>query len=57
MGLNGEKVEIDPNTFKITGGRLYLFYNTFFNNTLTDWNKEETILKPKADQYWQQIIR
>lgn len=29
----------------------------FFNNTLTDWNKEEATLKPKADQYWQQIIR
>lgn len=57
MGLNGEKVEINPKTFKITGGKLYLFYNKFFTNTLTEWNKEEATLTPKADQYWQQIIR
>jgi YHS domain-containing protein len=57
MGLNGEKVGIDPNTFKITEGKLYLFYNKLFNNTLPDWNKEEATLKPQADHYWQQIIR
>jgi len=57
MGLNGEKVEVDPETFKITGGKLYLFYNKFFTNTLTTWNKEEATLQPKADRYWQQIIR
>ncbi|MGK4569409.1 YHS domain-containing (seleno)protein [Flavobacterium sp. 3HN19-14] len=34
MGANGEKVEIDPETFKIIEGKLYLFYNAYFNNTL-----------------------
>ena len=57
MGLNGEKVVINPKTFKITGGKLYLFYNKFFTNTLTEWIKEENSLTPKADQYWQQIIQ
>jgi YHS domain-containing protein len=52
MGEKGEKVSIDPKTFKIVGGKLYLFYNKFFNNTLTDWNKDETNLKRKADANW-----
>jgi YHS domain-containing protein len=55
MGSKGEKVEIDPKTFKITNGKLYLFYNKFFNNTLTSWNKDESGLKRKADINWKTI--
>jgi YHS domain-containing protein len=55
MGAKGEKVTIDPKTFKITDGKLYLFYNRFFNNTLTDWNKNETSLKSSADINWKRI--
>ena len=56
MGANNEKVEIDPNTFKILDGKLYLFYNAFFNNTLKSWNKDEGNLKKKADSSWKKII-
>ncbi len=56
MGAKGEKVEIDPETFKIVGGKLYLFYNKGFNNTLKTWNKDENNLKTKADASWQKII-
>ncbi len=52
MGNTGEKVEIDPNTFKIVDGKLYLFYNKFFNNTLKDWNADQNNLKSKADKNW-----
>ena len=52
MGFSGEKVEIDPNTFKILNGKLYLFYHSWTNNTLNKWNKEEDILKNKADKNW-----
>lgn len=55
MGSKGEKVSIDPKTFKIIKGKLYLFYNKFFNNTLTEWNKDETSLKNKADANWKAI--
>lgn len=34
MGAKGEKVEVDPETFKVLDGKLYLFYNKYFNNTL-----------------------
>jgi len=52
MGEKGEKVSVDPKTFKIIDGKLYLFYNKFFNNTLTDWNKDEVNLKKKAEGNW-----
>jgi YHS domain-containing protein len=52
MGDTGEKVEIDPKTFKITNGKLYLFYNFYFTNTLTPWIKNEVNLIKKADQNW-----
>lgn len=55
MGSKGEKVSVDPETFKVTNGKLYLFYNKFFNNTLTDWNKNEKGLQTKADANWKTI--
>jgi len=56
MGAKGEKVEVDPETFKIIDGKLYLFYNKFFNNTLESWNKDEARLKTHADQSWTKFI-
>ncbi len=52
MGASNEKVEIDPATFKIINGKLYLYYHTWVNNTLTKWNKEEAALKAKAENNW-----
>ncbi len=57
MGNKGEKVEIDPETYKILNGKLYLFFHPFYNNTLTDWNKDEKNLKIKADANWEKIIK
>jgi hypothetical protein len=56
MGASGEKVEIDPETFKITNGKLYLFYHSWVNNTLTKWNKDESNLRPKADASWMKFF-
>ena len=52
---DGEKVKIDPETFKIIDGRLYLFYNFYFNNTLKSWDKDEKSLKNKADLHWKEL--
>ncbi|MCB0486880.1 MAG: YHS domain protein [Cyclobacteriaceae bacterium] len=57
MGESGEKVKVDPETFKVVDGKLYLFYNFWGNNTLTDWNKDEKALKTKADQNWKKIVQ
>jgi YHS domain-containing protein len=56
MGATGEKVEIDPETFKIVDGKLNLYYNAYFNNTLKSWNKDEVNLKKKADANWKKFI-
>ena len=55
MGSSGDKVEINPETFKILDGKLYLFYNAYFNNTLKSWNKDEVKLKKKAESNWKKI--
>lgn len=56
MGATGEKVEIDPETFKVLNGKLYLFYHSWTNNTLLKWNKDEANLKSKADKSWMNIF-
>ncbi len=57
MGATNEKVELDPETFKIVNGKLYLFYHSWVNNTLNKWNKDEAGLKAKADKNWNAIFR
>tara|TARA_R110001632_G_scaffold24500_1_gene68253 strand:- start:373 stop:846 length:474 start_codon:yes stop_codon:yes gene_type:complete len=57
MGDNGEKVSINPKTFKIVDGKLYLFYNKLFTNTLIPWNEDEVNLKGNADDFWKELIK
>ena len=57
MGETGDKVAINPTTFKIVNGKLYLFYNSFLNNTLKTWNKNQADLNKKADTNWIKIIQ
>ena len=52
----GDKVKIDPETFKIKDGRLFLFYNFNWTNTLKKWNNDEANLFPKAEGEWKKII-
>ncbi|WP_080777485.1 YHS domain-containing (seleno)protein [Chryseobacterium phocaeense] len=55
MGDSGEKVETSPKTYKIISGKLYLFYNKFFTNTLTSWNKDEKNLIIRASRNWEKF--
>jgi len=57
MGETGEKVKIDPETFTILDGKLYLFYNFWGNNTLKEWKKNEKKLKEGGDFNWKKIVR
>ena len=50
------KFPVDPNTFKVTRGKLYLFYNGPYQgahfNGLDPWLKDEKDLIEKANQNW-----
>jgi len=53
---DGDKVIIDPETFKIIDGKLFLYYNFRFTNTLESWNKDQINLLPKANTAWAKIV-
>lgn len=53
IGAKNEKVEINPKTFQIRDGKLYLFYNPWGTNTLKLWNEEGAEkLQKQADKNW-----
>lgn len=56
MAMNGSKVPVDPTTFKIRDGKLYLFFNDLYKgepmNTIIPWNAQEAELVGKADANW-----
>ena len=56
MGDSGDKVEINPVTFKIVNGKLYLFYNKSGNNTKIDWNEDQDALMKTANANWKKIV-
>lgn len=55
----GKKISIDPKTFKVTDGKLYLFYNGRTSNgkvnSLETWNKNEVKLLKKATILWPDV--
>ena len=56
IALKSNKVSINPETFLIENGKLYLFYNAWGTNTLELWEKEnKKLLIEKADKKWEQI--
>lgn len=59
--LDGDKVEVDPMSFKLIDGKVYLFYNGFWGNTLKKWNNKtsktsKTSLVGQADAEWQKLL-
>ncbi len=48
----GYTADINPKTCKIVDGKLLLFYNKLFTNTLPKWNKDEATLYPAAEKNW-----
>lgn len=55
----GKKISIDPETFKVANGKLYLFFHGKSGgrnvNSLDTWNKNEDRLLKKANDLWPDV--
>ena len=51
----GKKVEVNPRNYRVTGGRLFLFYKDPIHDAQDDWKKDEAGLRAKADAAWAKI--
>jgi len=54
--VEGRKVEVDPENFKVTDGRLFLFYKGWLGDARKDWNKDEKNLTIRANEQWRKIV-
>lgn len=53
VATNGDRVKVNPASYKIIDGKLYLFYNFGGDNRLLKWNaKDQKKLKAAADRNW-----
>ena len=54
MSDGGKRTEANPESFKIINGKLYVFYDGFFGDTLALWNavEDDKKLIGQADRYW-----
>jgi len=54
-----KKVPVDPKTFRIDDGKLYLFYNDFWEgkpfNTIIPWINSEADLEKMAHENWKTL--
>lgn len=57
----GIKVPVNPETFKVIDGKLYLFFNGKLNgsplNTLPEWNKDEENLLAQLPVKWSKLAK
>lgn len=50
------KYPVDPHTFKVIDGRLYLFYNREGFNALDSWNLDESAYLERARSTWKRMV-
>ncbi len=55
LAKDGKKERIDPKSFLIIDGELYLFYEYYFNDKREKWLENKGGLKIKAEQNWKKI--
>ena len=55
MAKYGEKERIDPKSFLIIDGELYLFYEYYLNDKKEKWLESKSDLKKQAEQNWKKI--
>ena len=54
IALKNKKVKVNPETYEIRDGKLYLFYNAWGTNTLDLWLEDDVKgLQEKGDKNWE----
>ena len=57
MAKEGEKVDINPKRFSIEKGKLYLFFDGMFANTLKQWQDEDETFRQQAHTHWSEATK
>ncbi len=57
MADGGRKVEISPKNFRVTDGRLFLFYEDVFTDAQDYWKKDEPAATTAADDHWRRLTK
>ena len=52
MSVDGQRVRVDPSTFKIINGKVYLYSTFTRKNYLRAWEQNEKKYKESADKLW-----
>ncbi len=52
----GRKVAVDPTDYKVSGGRLFLFFKNAMGDTAEVWNKDEAAMMRRADGHWKRTL-
>jgi hypothetical protein len=55
LAVGHGKVDVDPKSFKVTDGKLFLFYKGLLGDARKSWVKDEPGNIVKADQAWKKI--
>jgi YHS domain-containing protein len=55
----GDKVDVDPESFVVESGKLYVFYDGFWGDTRKKWKEAGGAAKlaPKGDENWKRITK
>ncbi|NEQ54077.1 MAG: YHS domain-containing protein [Leptolyngbya sp. SIO3F4] len=48
----GKTFPVDPDTYSVEDGKLYLFYNGKLGNTKPQWEEDTANRKTQADDHW-----
>lgn len=56
--LDGDKVEIDPKSYRVIGGRLHLFFDGIFSDTRAKWiaKRDDSGQAKRVAQKWQRFV-
>ncbi|HAP31171.1 MAG TPA: YHS domain protein [Flavobacteriales bacterium] len=55
MAKDGKKERVDPKSFLIIDGELYLFYEYYFKDKREKWLESKSDLTKQAEQNWKKI--